>query len=405
MQTVTEQMHYKIQGLDDSGRFVSLQLAANSAHEAEQLGIAQGLQVMAVNPVNQSVFAVFKQIGTKKFPLLMFNEELLALLEAGLSIVQTLETLLEKETKTESRQILSAVVASLHEGHTLSVAFQTQHVAFPNLYIATIRSSERSGNLVESIRRYVAYQLQVDQIRKKIIAAAIYPALLLVVGGLVVLFLLIYVIPKFSHIYADVGHELTLSSKLLVQWGTLIEQHGGLLAFIVLSILGVVVFLSSRSNVRGWIFEMMWRMPVIGERMRIYQLSRFYRTLGMLMSAGIPIMPALEQVAGLLDKRLQMRLATARNDVRSGQALSLALEHSNLSTPVSNRLLRVGESTGQMGGMMDRIADFHEEELRRWIDWGSRLFEPLLMTFLGIVIGGIIVLMYMPIFELAGSVQ
>ena len=398
-------MHYKIQGLDDSGRFVSLQLAANSAHEAEQLGIAQGLQVMAVNPVHQSVFAVFKQIGSKKFPLLMFNEELLALLEAGLSIVQTLETLLEKETKTESRQILSAVVASLHEGHTLSVAFQTQHAAFPNLYVATIRSSERSGNLVESIRRYVAYQLQVDQIRKKIIAAAIYPTLLLIVGGLVVLFLLIYVIPKFSHIYADVGHELTLSSKLLVQWGTLIEQHGGLLAFIVLSILAVVVFLSSRSNVRGWLFEMMWRMPVIGERMRIYQLSRFYRTLGMLMSAGIPIMPAMEQVAGLLDKRLQIRLATARNDVRTGQPLSLALEHSNLSTPVSNRLLRVGESTGQMGGMMDRIADFHEEELRRWIDWGSRLFEPLLMTFLGIVIGGIIVLMYMPIFELAGSVQ
>lgn len=398
-------MHYKIQGLDNNGHFVSVELAARGLHEAEQLAVAQGVQVMAISPVKQSLLTIFKTIGVKKFPLLMFNEELLALLEAGLSIVQTLETLLEKETKAESRQVLTAVVASLHEGHTLSVAYQSQQAAFPNLYVATIRSSERSGNLVESIRRYVAYQLQVDQIRKKIIAAAIYPTLLLVVGCLVVLFLLIYVIPKFSHIYADVGHELTLSSKLLVQWGNLIEQHGGLLALIVLFLLSFFVFLSSRSNVRSWIFEMMWRMPVIGERMRIYQLSRFYRTLGMLMSAGIPIMLALEQVAGLLDRRLQMRLATARNDVRSGQPLSLALEHSNLSTPVANRLLRVGESTGKMGGMMDRIADFHEEELRRWIDWGSRLFEPLLMTFLGIVIGGIIVLMYMPIFELAGSIQ
>lgn len=402
---MTENTHYKIQGLDGSGRFVSVQLAAASLHEAEQQAVTQGLQVMAITPTNQTILTTFKTIGVKKFPLLMFNEELLALLDAGLSIVQTLETLLEKETKTENRQILSAVVASLHEGHTLSVAFQTQHAAFPALYVATIRSSERSGNLVESIRRYVAYQLQVDQIRKKIIAAAIYPIMLLVVGGLVVLFLLIYVIPKFSHIYSDVGHELTLASKLLVQWGTLIEQHGGLLALIVISILGIVVFLSSRSSVRGWIFEMMWRMPVIGERMRIYQLSRFYRTLGMLMNAGIPIMPALEQVSGLLDKRLQMRLATARNDVRSGQPLSIALEHNNLTTSVASRLLRVGESTGQMGGMMDRIADFHEEELRRWIDWGSRLLEPLLMTFLGIVIGGIIVLMYMPIFELAGAVQ
>jgi general secretion pathway protein F len=127
--------------------------------------------------------------------------------------------------------------------------------------------------------------------------------------------------------------------------------------------------------------------------------------LGMLMGAGIPVMAALERVGGLLDKRLQQRLSDAKSHVREGHALSNAMEKSGLSTLVSLRLLRVGERTGQMGGMMDRIADFHEEELNRWIDWASRLFEPLLMTFIGIVIGAIVVLMYIPIFELASSIE
>jgi general secretion pathway protein F len=336
---------------------------------------------------------------------LLFNQELLALLEAGLSIVEALETLLEKEARAETRHVLKAVVTRLHEGQSLSASLESQGVAFPPLYVAAIRSSERSGSLVESLTRYIGYQMQVDQMRKKIIAASIYPALLMLVGGLVVMFLLIYVIPKFSHIYADTGRELPLASWLLMKWGEMIESHGGMLTSIFLGGLALAVYALSRSDVRGWLRELLWRFPFIGDRMRIYQLSRFYRSLGMLVSAGIPLMPAMDQVSGLLDVRLQARLAVAKNHIREGQSLSQSMESSGLSTPVALRLLRVGERTGQMGGMMNRIADFHEEELNRWIDWASRLFEPLLMTFIGVVIGAIVVLMYIPIFELAGSIQ
>ena len=397
-------MNYRIQGLNADGRFVSLELNAASPHEAEQLGRERGLEVLAV-AASHHWSAALRQIGANKFPLLLFNQELLALLEAGLSIVETLETLLEKETRAENRLVLKAVVASLHEGHTLSAAFETQREAFPDLYIAAVRSSERSGNLIESLRRYVAYQIQVDQMRKRIVAASIYPLLLMLVGGLVVLFLLVYVIPKFSHIYTESQQELPWASWLLMKWGAMIEHHGGLIFGLVLAALLLMAYALTQPIVKSWLRELLWRLPVAGERMRIYQLARFYRTLGMLMSAGIPIMAALERVAGLLDQKLRMRLAEARNLVREGQPLSQALETSGLSTAVALRLLRVGERTGQMGNMMDRIADFHEEELNRWIDWASRLFEPLLMTFIGIVIGGIVVLMYIPIFELAGSIQ
>jgi general secretion pathway protein F len=398
-------MNFKIQGLDGSGRFVTLRLAASSADEAKRLGMEHGLQVLGVSSAHRGWAIPFKQLGAGKFPLLLLNQELLALLEAGLSIVEALETLLEKEAHAYTRHVLKSVVSSLHEGRALSAALEAQATVFPSLYVATIRSSERTGSLTESLRRYIAYQMQVDQMRKKIISASIYPALLMLVGGLVVLFLLTYVIPKFSHIYADTGRELPLASWLLMRWGEMIESHGGLAAGMLFGGFALVVYALSRASVRGWLLEMLWKLPVVGERMRIYQLSRFYRTLGMLASAGIPLKAALEQVSGLLDARLQIRLNNAKNHVREGQSLSQAMERSGLSTAVALRLLRVGEQTGRMGDMMDRIADFHEEELNRWIDWASRLFEPLLMTAIGIVIGGIVVLMYIPIFELAGSIQ
>lgn len=398
-------MNFIVQGLDNLGRFITYKVEASTIQEAERLGIDHGIQVLGVKTGSREWSVPFLKLGNDKFPLLLFNQELLTLLEAGLSVVVVLETLLEKETNANTRLVLKAIVTSLHEGRTLSSALEGQYAAFPALYVATIRSSERTGSLIESLRRYIAYQMQVDQMRKKIIAASIYPALLIFIGGLVVLFLLTYVIPKFSHIYADTGRELPFASWLLMRWGAMIESHGSLIAGIFFGMLFFVAYTFSRASVRSWLREMLWGLPVIGERMRIYQLSRFYRTLGMLSSAGIPLMAAMEQIGGLLDIRLQAKLAEARNHVREGRSVSYAMELSGLSTPVALRLLRVGEQTGQIGEMMNRIADFHEEELNRWIDWASRLFEPLLMTAIGIIIGGIVVLMYVPIFELAGSIQ
>lgn len=395
-------MNFQLKALDDAGRFVTLALSASSAGEAEQLGRERGLEVLAVESVKAGWFNAGRHA---KFPLLLFNQEMLALMAAGLSIVETLETLLEKEQRSDYRTVLQQVVSCLHQGQNLSQAFESQPQAFPALYIATVRASERSGNLQESLQRYVSYQAQIDQMRKKLIAAAIYPTLLMLVGGLVVLFLLLYVVPKFGHIYADNQADLPLASWLLMQWGVFVDAHAGLLAWLAIGSIALISLLLSRPEVRAALRALLWRLPFLGQRMRIYQLSRFYRTLGMLLDAGIPILAALDRVAGLLDQRLQQQLAQARNAVREGLSLSHAMEQNSLSTSVALRLLRVGERSGQIGQMMGRIADFHEEELNRWIEWASRLFEPLLMTFIGIVIGGIVVLMYLPIFELAGSLQ
>jgi general secretion pathway protein F len=148
-----------------------------------------------------------------------------------------------------------------------------------------------------------------------------------------------------------------------------------------------------------------WRIPALGKRLRIYQLARFYRTLGMLLKGGTPIMPALQSVSGLLDVALQTRMKNAALAINEGQPISQAMEDAELTTPVASRMLAVGERGGNIGDMMERIAGFYDEELSRWIEWFTRLFEPILMLMIGLVIGVVVLLLYMPIFELAGNIQ
>jgi general secretion pathway protein F len=156
---------------------------------------------------------------------------------------------------------------------------------------------------------------------------------------------------------------------------------------------------------RARIGDTLWRVPGLGERMKLYQLARFYRTIGMLLRGGMPLVSALDMGAELLHPALRGRLVDARRTISEGKPVSASLDAHGLTTPVALRMLAVGEQSGNMGDMMDRIAAFHDEEIARWVDWFTRLFEPILMAVIGLVIGGIVILMYMPIFELAGSLQ
>jgi len=221
----------------------------------------------------------------------------------------------------------------------------------------------------------------------------------------VIVFLMSYVVPRFAKIFEEIGGDIPFTSRMLIKWGTLVHDHGWsmLLGVVIVVVAGVLWLL--RPATRNWIFERMTAIPAIGERLRMYQLARFYRTVGMLLRGGIPIMPSLQMTADLLKGHLRHRLSEAANKVREGMPISVAMEAFALTTPVSLRMLRVGERTGRMGEMMERIARFYDDEIARWVDWFVRLFEPLLMAFIGVIIGGIVVMMYFPIFELAGSIQ
>jgi general secretion pathway protein F len=229
--------------------------------------------------------------------------------------------------------------------------------------------------------------------------------MLLSIGSLVVVFLLAYVVPKFAHIYEDMGNNLPFLSQILLSFGTFIGNHGLslLIGLFLLAVFGM--YLLSLKSIRKSLIETLWKTPAIGERMKIYQLSRFYRSLGMLLIAGIPILRGLEMVSGLLAPALKERMLLASEQIRQGQAISVSMELNDLCTPVALRMLRVGERSGMMGEMMERISSFYDEETARWIDWFTKLFEPLLMLFIGGIIGLVVLMLYMPIFDLAGSIQ
>lgn len=276
---------------------------------------------------------------------------------------------------------------------------------FPDLYVALVQSSERTGELQQALGRYVAYQLQVDQVKKKIVSASVYPALLFIVGGGVLLFLLGFVVPRFSQVYEEMGDKLPWLSQMLMLWGKFLQAHYPEMGVLLLALLLGAGYVVRDERFRERLGHLLERIPAIRQRLFLYHLSRFYRSLGMLLKGGIPILSAMNMVKGLLNAAMRARLEQAYSRVREGVALSQALEANELTTPVALRMLRAGEHSGNLGEMLERTAEFYDEEMARWVDWFIKLFEPILMTVIGIVIGVVVVLMYIPIFELASSIQ
>lgn len=396
-------MQFIVKAARQGEGMVYVDIDAPTKDDAMRQASERGLMVLSVR--SNEAFIKLPKLFTSRFSLSLFSQELLALMDAGLPQVEALETILEKELRKTNRKLMEAIILKLYEGKSLSMALQQFPKEFPPLYIAMIRSSEKTGNIADSLTRYISYQSQIDVIRKKITSASIYPVVLLVAGGLVTLFLMLYVVPKFSLIYQDMGHDLPFLSRMLMKWGQLLGDHKPIvLSALAMSFVGMY-YAVTHPAVRAWGIRKVKKLPNIGNRIKIYQLARFYRTMGMLLKGGVPVVPALEMVSGLLQFELREQLSQATDSIREGKPASVSLEKYGLTTPIAVRLLRVGERTGRLDDMADRIASLYDDDMARWIDWFTKLFEPLLMGFIGLVIGMIVIMMYFPIFELAGSIQ
>lgn len=384
----------------------ALALEAPNVSAAKQLAESQGLQIVSIKHAGFELGAFTSWSRQKQvFNVMLFSQELLALLESGMSLIEAIEALSEKEQQAQAMSVFKQMKAALYEGLPLSQALERLPETFTPLYIALIRASERTGDMSQALHRHVAYQTQVDAVRKKIIAASIYPALLIVVGGLVVLFLLGYVIPRFSGIYENAGANLPWASQMLLKWGQLLQTRGTEVLLTAVTGCALLVAVLSRPTVKAWLMKQFWQIPSMGETVRIYQLARFYRTLGMLLQGGIPLTTAMHMVQSLLPLNLQVALKKAIHDVKDGKSLSVAMEQHGMTTSISNRMLRVGERTGRMDDMLERIGAFYDEETARKVEWLSKLLEPALMVMIGLIVGLVVVLMYMPIFELAGGIE
>ncbi|CAD5372850.1 General secretion pathway protein GspF [Rubrivivax sp. A210] len=396
---MTAQTAFRLRVVDGGGVRQVVDLAAADAAGAVRRAAQLGLVVLAIEPATAPAA---KAGPGGSFSLLLFNQELLSLLEAGLNLTEALATLLAKEKQDGARRLLQALADELSRGRNFSDALAGHAEHFPPVFVAIVRAAERTGDLPRALSRFIAYQLQFDRVRKKLVTACLYPALLLAVGGAVTLFLLAYVVPRFASVYASAGREMPALSAGLLRLGSFIQGHALLLLAAVLLAAALAGWLLRRA---GWggALGLLLRLPGVAPRAAQFRLARFYRAVGLLVSAGVALPRALGMVDGLLAPAERQRLLRARALVDQGQPLTQALAAHGLASEVAASLLTVGERSGQLAEMLERTARFHDEDLERWLDWATRLIEPALMALIGVVVGGVVLLLYLPIFELAGG--
>jgi general secretion pathway protein F len=345
------------------------------------------------------------KVRAKDFPRRLFCQELAVLLDAGIPLLESLITLREKEESAPVVQVLTVLIDALSEGKTLAQAMRLEPAAFSTLLMASVEASQRTGQTPEALRQHAVYLAWLSGLRDKLVGAATYPAILIGASFLVITFLTVFVVPRFADIYEGMGGELPWLSGVLLSTGKAVGDHPWLV-LMGLGALVVAVMAAWRSPVvRAAAASKLWQVPYIGERMRLLELAALYRTLGLLLQAGVAVVSALEASHELVGPSLRPALAAATQRVREGARLSDSLHQHQLTTPVSLRMMRVGEHTGELGPMLDRAATFYDEELARFTDWVGRVVSPVLMLIMGVLIGGIVVLMYLPIFQVAEQIQ
>jgi general secretion pathway protein F len=385
------------------GKKIRLQAQAQSAEMAGQQVRSQGLTVLSVQPVLWGWPNFFNR--KDRFPLGLFCQDLVALLNSGLSLPESLAALGEKEERSHVRVVVYGVRKAIESGESLSLALSRFPMAFPTLLVATVKASERTGNLVSAIQSFSAYLEKLELVQRKMKAAAVYPLIVLSLGLLVSLFLLGFVTPRFASLYAENLSNLPWASRMLMEFGLMIESQPIMLLVVAVSFgcLGIALFFSP--PIRERFLQWVWSSPGVGRRLRTYQLARFYRSVGMLLESGIPVPAAMDMAADVLQRELQKRVSKAKESVRGGRSLSQALDTAGLTTPVALRMMQVGEKSGRMADMLQSAAEFHDQESARSLEAFTRLFEPLLMVLVGLLIGLIVILLYIPIFDLAGNIQ
>ena len=327
------------------------------------------------------------------------------LLDAGIPLLEALATLQEKEARPGAAQALAQLQMCLRDGQALSAACSQQPALFDAMFVAIVAANERSGSLAAALAAHARFLAWADALRAKLVGALIYPALLLLAGGAVLLFLLLFVLPRFAGVFETSMDQLPWASRQLFALGLAGAQQPALTLLLATLPLVLLVLAWQRGSGRTRLLAACWRLPALGPQMRLLALATTYRALAMLLGAGVPVLQALGLVRGLVAAPLRAGLADATVRVGEGARLSDALSQAGLCTPVAQRMLRVGERSGALAAMFDRAAAFHDEEINRLSDWVAQALNPLLMLLMGLLVGAVVVLMYLPIFQLVEQVQ
>jgi type IV pilus assembly protein PilC len=342
-----------------------------------------------------------KSIKLEKF--LIFNQQFITLVRAGLPILKGLDLLADRLTDPKLGRHVKAVRDEVKEGSMLSDAFARQGV-FPSIYVTTILAGEKSGSLVEVLDRYLTYQKLTLAVRKKLLVSLMYPAVLIVVVICLIAFLVTYVVPNFAVLYSTMRVQLPAPTRILIAVGTTARSYV-LLGIAALLVAGAGLWLwSRRESSRETLDRWKLRVPGFGEIWMKYQVAQFSRVLSTLLIGGIPLMQALDTSGRSIGTvLLKKSLIKAAGQVREGRSLSQALNSTGIFPSLAVDMMEVGESTGALPQMLNSVAEFYDEDVATRTTAVLSLIEPAIMIFMGIFVAFVLVALYMPIFSLAGS--
>ncbi|RZI80481.1 MAG: type II secretion system F family protein [Rubrivivax sp.] len=335
--------------------------------------------------------------------LLVWIEQLHALLMAGLSVIEALHTLQRQRTDAWA-PIVQSLELHLRHGMSLSSALETSPV-FPPLLVALVRSAEVTSDLPQALARYLEHERRSAYVRHQISSVALYPMLLLGVGGSVLMFLMFYVMPRFARIFQGMQGDIPWTARAMVAWAQALKHHGPWVWGVLLGLAALVAIAWFSPQWRGRVMQVLTRQAWLAQRLDTYHLSRWYRTTSMLVRGGIPLPESVQLATQVLPLLMQARAQSVVHAMREGLSPAQAYVQGRMTTAVAEQLVQAGERSGDVGSMLEKAAEFHEVELTRWLERTMRVLEPVVMALIGLGVGGVVIMMYLPIFELASAIQ
>jgi type IV pilus assembly protein PilC len=392
------------EGTDRNGKKVKgKSLASNEATVRADLR-RQGVVPTRIRKQRKSLFAGGGKITTGDIAI--FSRQLATMLAAGIPLVQSFEIIGNGHENPAMQKLILAIKADVEGGSALAEALSKQPLYFDDLFVNLVEAGEQAGALETLLDKIATYKEKTEAIKKKIKKALTYPAAVLVVAFVVTTILLIFVIPSFEDLFRGFGADLPTFTRMVIDLSAFVRSQGFFLAAAIGGAIAAFLYFKKRSRAfRQFLDRMLLKTPVIGPIMQKASIARYARTLSTMFAAGVPLVEAMESVAGATGNIVyEQAVLQMRDEVATGQRLQQAMENTDLFPNMVNQMIAVGEESGSLDEMSAKVADFYEEEVDNAVDNLSSLLEPMIMAILGVLVGGLVIAMYLPIFKLGAVV-
>ena len=394
---------------DERGHVLEQMESGVSEQEIKERFAQQGYYVYSVR--GRAGVLPFGKMGGRKRKLkteefVIFNQQFLTLIKAGLPILKSLDLLAKRQRNSHFKSTLENVQDRVKSGELLSDAFAAQGAGISRIYTTTLLAGERSGNLEEVLARYISFQRVTLTFRKKLLSSLWYPALLICALAVMLTFLMTYVVPQFADLYSSLNAQLPPMTVMMLGIGTALQHYYWLILLVIAGIVAGAYFWVRSGSGAKTLDAARYKMPLLGTVWMKYQVSMFSRTLSTLLTGGLPLVPSLETASRSINSfKISDNVEQAARRVREGRSLAYSLEEAKFFPTLAIEMIEVGESTGALAAMLNSVAEFFEEDVQNSLAMALQLVEPLILIVMGVTVAFVLISLYLPIFSLGAQMQ